>query len=232
MPSIGMEKPGQGDNGTFAYYAADNSHPVRPVKNGRINPIALPAEKSCIFINGLTGSSGFAVQATRTVNNTSELKYTTGNLIYKEDTMKKTRVLFVCIHNSARSQIAEAWVNHLYGERLEARSAGLEPEALNPLAVAVMQEVGIDISGKSARKVFALVKSGELFSYVISVCDQASGERCPTFAGVAKRLHWNFPDPTAVTGGEEEKLEKVREIRDDIRAKIENWYEHIKNELD
>jgi arsenate reductase len=145
--------------------------------------------------------------------------------------MKKTRVLFVCIYNSARSQIAEAWTNHLYGDRIEAQSAGFEPAPLNALAVKVMQEVGIDISGKTAQKVFDLVKAGELFSYVISVCDQASGERCPVFPGMTKRLHWNFSDPSAITGSEEEKLEKVRRIRDEIKAKIENWYEYGKNEM-
>lgn len=159
------------------------------------------------------------------------MKFTEENNPVREHSLKKTRVLFVCVHNSARSQMAEAWLDHLHGDLFEARSAGLEPEALNPLAIAVMQEAGIDISDKSARKVFDLVKAGELFSYVISVCDQASGERCPTFPGVTKRLHWNFPDPSAVTGSAEEKLEKVREIRDSIKAKIESWYEHVKNEL-
>lgn len=145
--------------------------------------------------------------------------------------MKKPRVLFVCVHNSARSQMAEAWLNHLHGDQFEARSAGLEPEALNPLAAAVMQDVGIGIYGKSAGKVFDLVKTGELFSYVISVCDQTSGERCPIFPGVTIRLHWSFPDPSTVTGREEEKLEKVREIRDGIKARIEDWYWQVKNEL-
>lgn len=140
--------------------------------------------------------------------------------------MKKTRVLFMCIHNSARSQMAEAWLNHLHGDQFEAQSAGLEPGALNPLAVKVMQEVGIDISGKTTKRVFDLVKAGEVFSYAIAVCDQASAERCPIFPGFTKRLQWSFPDPSAVTGSEEEKLEKVREIRDGIKAKIEDWYEH------
>jgi arsenate reductase (thioredoxin) len=127
--------------------------------------------------------------------------------------------------------MAEAWLNHLHGDQFEARSAGLEPEALNPLAVAVMQEVGIDISGKTPQRVFDLVRACEVFSYAIAVCDQASAERCPIFPGSTKRLLWSFPDPAAVTGSEEEKLEKVREIRDGIKAKIESWYEHVKNEL-
>ena len=145
--------------------------------------------------------------------------------------MRKTRVLFICVHNSARSQMAEAWLNHLHGDQFEAQSAGLEPGTLNPLAVKVMQEAGIDISSKTTQKALDLVKTGELFSYVITVCDQASAERCPIFPGVTKRVHWSFPDPWTVTGSEEEKLEKVREIRDSIKAKIEAWYEHVKNEL-
>lgn len=135
----------------------------------------------------------------------------------------KKRVLFVCIHNSARSQMAEAWVNHLCGDSFKAESAGLEPGKLNPLAVAVMREVGIDISGKKTRGVFDVFKSGQIFSYVITVCDETSAERCPIFPGVTTRLHWAFPDPAAVTGTDEERLAKVRVIRDQIRAQIETW---------
>ena len=135
----------------------------------------------------------------------------------------KTKVLFICVHNSARSQMAEAWLNHLCGEFLVAQSAGLEPGTLNPLAVKVMAEVGIDISSKKTQAVFDVVKSGELFAYVITVCDESSAERCPIFPGPAKRLHWSFPDPSQVTGTAEEKLAQAREIRDAIRAKVENW---------
>jgi arsenate reductase (thioredoxin) len=138
--------------------------------------------------------------------------------------MHKEKVLFVCIHNSARSQMAEAWLNHLYGERFEAHSAGLAAGKLNPLAVAVMKEAGIDISSKKTQTVFSLFNKGELFSYVITVCDEASAEQCPVFPGHAKRLHWSFPDPSQLTGTEEEQLTKVRIIRDDIRAAIESWY--------
>ena len=135
----------------------------------------------------------------------------------------KTKVLFICVHNSARSQMAEAWLNHICGESFVAESAGLEPGTLNPLAVKVMAEVGIDISSKKTQAVFDVVKSGELFAYIITVCDAASAERCPIFPGPAKRLHWSFPDPSQVTGTAEEKLAQAREIRDAIRAKVENW---------
>jgi arsenate reductase len=141
--------------------------------------------------------------------------------------MHKGKVLFVCIHNSARSQMAEAWLNHLYGERFEAHSAGLEAGKLNPLVVAVMKEAGVDISQKETQTVFSLFNKGELFSYVITVCDEASAEQCPVFPGHAKRLHWSFPDPSQLTGTEEEQLAKVRIIRDDIKAAIESWYAEL-----
>jgi arsenate reductase len=138
-------------------------------------------------------------------------------------TMDKKRVLFVCIHNSARSQMAEAFLNELEGDRFEAESAGLEPGALNPLAVEAMKEIEIDISRYKTKSVFDFIKQGKLFHYVITVCDETSGSRCPIFPGYAKRLHWNFPDPSALEGTHEEKLQKTRDIRDQIRAKIEAW---------
>ena len=108
--------------------------------------------------------------------------------------MKKIKVLFVCVHNSARSQIAEAYLNAMAGERFEALSAGLEPGVLNHYAVKVMAEEGFDISGNKTKDVFDFVKRGEIFGYVITVCDGANAERCPIFSGVTKRLHWSFPD--------------------------------------
>ena len=134
--------------------------------------------------------------------------------------MQKKRVLFVCIHNSARSQMAEAWMNRLCGDRFEAESAGLEPGVLNPLAVAVMKEAGIDISGKSTRSVFDVLKAGTLFSHVITVCDESAAEACPIFPGPAKRLHMGFTDPSRLEGTEEEKLAQVRLIRDAIRKAV------------
>src|SRR4051794_28119757 len=139
----------------------------------------------------------------------------------------KKRVLFICVHNSARSQMAEAWLNEICGEHFEAQSAGLEPGTLNPLAVQVMQDVDIDISQKKTQAVFDVFKSGQLFAYVITVCDETSAEKCPIFPGPAKRLHWSFPDPSTVTGTAKEKLRQVRAIRDEIRQKIEEWCEEI-----
>jgi arsenate reductase len=135
----------------------------------------------------------------------------------------KSKVLFICVHNSARSQMAEAWLNSICGEFFEAQSAGLEPGTLNPLAVEVMREAGIDISEKKTQAVFDVFKSGQLFSHVITVCDESSAEKCPIFPGPTKRLHWSFADPSQVPGTDEEKLARAREIRDEIREKIEDW---------
>lgn len=137
--------------------------------------------------------------------------------------MAKKRVLFVCIHNSARSQMAEAWLNHFCGDHFEAQSAGLEPGVLNPLVVEVMKEVGIDISHKVPQGVFDLYKRGEFFSYVIAVCDGASAEKCPIFPGAIEKIHWSFSDPSKAAGTKEEKLAQIRLIRDEIKAKIQSW---------
>ena len=139
----------------------------------------------------------------------------------------KTKVLFICIHNSARSQMAEAWLNYTCGDSFEAQSAGLEPGTLNPLVVEAMQEVGIDLSRKKTQGVFDVFKSSQLFSHVITVCDAASAERCPIFPGVVTRLHWSFRDPSGLTGTKEEKMREVRAIRDEIRQKVEEWCETV-----
>ena len=137
--------------------------------------------------------------------------------------MKKKKVLFVCIHNSARSQMAEAFLNQICGGEFEAQSAGIEPGKLNPTVVAAMQEIGMDISGNQTKSVSDFLKSNQLFSYVITVCDETSAERCPIFPGVTTRLHWRFPDPSSFAGAPEHKLAKTREVRDAIKMKIENW---------
>ena len=135
----------------------------------------------------------------------------------------KKRVLFICIHNSARSQMAEAWLNNICGDEFEGHSAGLEPGTLNPLVVEAMAEVGIDLSKKGTQGVFDVWTSGQLFAYVVTVCDESSAEKCPIFPGPATRLHWSFPDPSALTGTPAEKLAAVGKIRDQIRAKIKTW---------
>lgn len=137
----------------------------------------------------------------------------------------KRKVLFVCVHNSARSQMAEALLNQMCSDVFEAQSAGLEPGMLNPLAVEVMREIGTDISGKEVRCVLVVIKSGQRFDYVITVCDESSAEQCPIFPGVAARLHWNFPDPSKFKGTWEERLEQTREVRNAIESKIEEFCE-------
>jgi arsenate reductase len=123
--------------------------------------------------------------------------------------------------------MAEAFLNFICSDYFEAHSAGLKPGALNPLAVEAMREVGVDISGKKTQAVFDVFKSGEFFPYVITVCDETSAERCPIFPGVTQRLHWSFPDPAALRGTRDERLEGVRKIRDKIRARIEAWCDEM-----
>jgi arsenate reductase len=139
----------------------------------------------------------------------------------------KKKVLFVCIHNSARSQMAEAFLAQICGGEFEAHSAGLEPGKLNPIVVEAMEEVGIDISGNQTKAVFDFIKSGKMFAYVITVCDQASAERCPIFPGVTTRLHWSFPDPSVIQGTHDEKLARTCQIRDTIKHKIEQWCDEV-----
>ena len=139
----------------------------------------------------------------------------------------KRRVLFICVHNSARSQMAEALFNRRCHEPFQALSAGLEPGTLNPLAVEVLKEWNLDITDKSTQSVFDVFKSGQLFAYVISVCDEASTELCPIFPGITKRLHWSFPDPSSFTGTWGEQLEQTRQVRDAIAMRIEEWCEAV-----
>jgi arsenate reductase len=139
----------------------------------------------------------------------------------------KNKVLFICVHNSARSQMAAAWLNDICGDYFEAKSAGLEPGQLNPLAVQAMDEVGIDISNNKTQAVFDCFKRGTLYAYAITVCDESEAAGCPIFAGVTKRLHWSFPDPSAIVGTQEERLQGMREIRDDIKTRIESWCDEI-----
>jgi arsenate reductase len=139
----------------------------------------------------------------------------------------KKKVLFVCIHNSARSQMAEAFLNAICPAHFEAHSAGLEPGKLNPFVVEAMQEIGIDISGNATKSVFDMFRGGNLFAYVVAVCDGASAERCPVFPGVSQKIHWSFPDPSALTGTREERMKGVREIRDTIRERIAQWCDEM-----
>jgi arsenate reductase len=143
--------------------------------------------------------------------------------------MNKIRVLFVCVHNSARSQMAEAFLNHLAGDRFEAESAGLTPGQLNPVVIAVMKELGFDISHNETNSVFDFFKQGRQYSFVITVCDQSASERCPIFPGITERLHWSFDDPSSFTGTEEEIKNKTRTVRDQIKKAIEDFIASCKD---
>jgi len=130
------------------------------------------------------------------------------------------KVLFICVHNSARSQMAEAYLRMYGGPEFEVESAGLEPGKLNPFVVRALSEDGIDISGKTTQGVFELYKAGRRYDYVITVCSREAADRCPIFPGITQRLHWPFPDPAAFTGTDEEIMARVREVRDEIREKV------------
>lgn len=132
----------------------------------------------------------------------------------------KHKILFVCIHNSARSQMAEAFLNKYGNGQFEAESAGLEPGTMNPNVVTVMQEVGIDLSKKGTQGVFDLFRKGTFYNAVVTVCDGASAERCPIFPGVVKRIAWSFEDPSAFKGSQNEILQHTREIRDEIEKAV------------
>lgn len=143
-------------------------------------------------------------------------------ILSDKESKMTTRVLFLCTGNSARSQMAEAFLRKYAGDRFEVHSAGLEPKGLNPLTVRVMEEVGVDMSGHRSKGVGEYLGK-VLFQYLITVCDDAD-KNCPTtWPGVSQRLHWSFEDPAAFEGTEEEKLAKFRQVRDLIEARVREW---------
>jgi len=138
-----------------------------------------------------------------------------------EPGLLKKRVLFLCTGNSCRSQMADGLINHDFAGRIEAFSAGTEPHGLNPQAVRVMAEVGIDISGFSSDHLSRY--QGENFDYVITLCGDAN-EKCPLYFGGVKRIHIGFDDPPRATGTEEEILVVYRRVRDEIRLQLGNFF--------
>jgi arsenate reductase len=132
--------------------------------------------------------------------------------------MSRQRVLFLCTHNSARSQMAEGFLRALAGDRFEVESAGTEETRVNPLAVRAMAEVGIDLSGHASKTLDRFL--GEPWEWVITVCDSAN-ERCPVFPRGGRRLHWSFDDPSGATGSDEERLAVFRRVRDEIQRRVE-----------
>ncbi len=136
--------------------------------------------------------------------------------------VSKPKVLFMCVHNSARSQMAEALLRELAPDRFEVFSAGFEPTAVDPLAIEAMRERGIDISAARAKGIEEYLGKVH-FGYVITVCERAQ-QQCPkTFPGMGSRLHWAFDDPAAVEGDHQERLAAYREARDQIDARIREW---------
>lgn len=131
-----------------------------------------------------------------------------------------TKVLFLCVHNSARSQMAEAFLKKHGGGRFEVESAGLEPGKLNPYVVRAMAEAGIDISGNPTKSVFDLFDAKKVFQVVVTVCSKEAAERCPIFPGLAERHHWPFDDPSSFKGTDEEIMARVRSVRDEIEDAV------------
>ena len=140
--------------------------------------------------------------------------------------MAKTKVLFLCTGNSARSQMAEALLRHLGGNRFEAHSAGLDPKGMNPLTVEALAEIGLDTEGQSSKNL--QIYLGQTFDHVITVCDHAN-EKCPAWPGKTQRHHWSFEDPAAATGTHEEQLKVFRKIRDQISARIKAWLQDVQS---
>ncbi|GAB6097028.1 arsenate reductase ArsC [Desulfatiferula olefinivorans] len=136
------------------------------------------------------------------------------------------RVLFICRHNSGRSQMAEAILNREGMGRYAAESAGLSPRKVDPQVIAAMADIGYDLSGCRSKDVFTFYKEGRLFDLVIAVCDPETERGCPVFPGIVQRLHWPFDDPAEVEGTDEEKRDQIRGIRDAIHAKIMAFIEH------
>lgn len=138
------------------------------------------------------------------------------------------KVLFVCVSNSARSQMAEAFMNKLGNGDFKAESAGIEPGKLNPLVVRVMNDIGYDISKNSTNSVFSYLKEGREYSIIINLCDQSTNQKCPVFPMTLKTMDWNITDSALVIGNEQEKLEQISLIRDEIKTKVETFISQYK----
>lgn len=138
------------------------------------------------------------------------------------------KVLFVCVHNAARSRMAEALLRDLGDGRFEVTSAGFEPREVNPLVIEALGQVGLTLPSTAPQpSVFELFRAGRHFHYVIGVCDEEHGQKCPLFPGVTQRLYWSFPDPATFVGTHEEKLARVVEVGESIRARLEAWLSTI-----
>jgi arsenate reductase len=138
--------------------------------------------------------------------------------------MDKRKVLFVCVHNSARSQMAEELLRNLAGDQFEVESAGIEPGILNPIVVDVLKkEEGINIEGKKTRAIFDVFKSGKHFDCLITVCDKERAERCPVLPRAPVKINWSFADPTQFQGSYEEKYRRTSQVKEEIKEQIVQW---------
>lgn len=136
--------------------------------------------------------------------------------------MKKS-ILIVCIHNSARSQMAEEFFRKLGGDLFEVESAGIEPGKLNPFVVQALKDEDIDIEGKGTQSAFDLHQAGNSYDYVITVCDPEAAERCPIYPGTVKRMHWPFKDPSSFKGSDDERLKGTRIVMSEIKDKVQSF---------
>lgn len=139
------------------------------------------------------------------------------------------KVLFVCVHNSARSQIAETYLNDFGKELFIAESAGLEKGKLNPYVVEVMKEDGYDIQNNDVNSVFEFYKEGREYTYVIKVCDEIHGQKCPIFPHALQEFYWNIEDPSSYTGDDDAILERTRLIRDQLKNKVKAFIQDYKD---
>ena len=190
--------------------------------------IDLRANGKCVVTYRKTGSDTGAVASARTAPVGGNAPSGGGDA----EASRKRRVLVICVHNTARSQIAEEYLRSLGGDLFEVESAGLNPGAINPFVAASLLEEGIDISRKRTRSVVDLYREGRTFEYVITVCSRKAEENCPVFPGPVRRLSWPFPDPSRFSGDDAAVAAKVRELRDAIKKRIEGFIaeERVKRE--
>ncbi|MFH1914834.1 MAG: arsenate reductase ArsC [Pseudomonadota bacterium] len=139
------------------------------------------------------------------------------------------KVLFICVHNSARSQMAEAYLNMFGQGEFQAESAGFEPTSINPLVVEVMKEEGMDLSGKETQSAFDLFRQGRMYAHVITVCSDGDEAQCPIYPGLVNRIHIPFADPAKMQGTNDEKLAQIREIRDEIKAAVKEFVTWVRS---
>ncbi|TGC07493.1 arsenate reductase ArsC [Methanolobus halotolerans] len=141
----------------------------------------------------------------------------------------KTKVLFICVHNSGRSQIAEEYLKRIAGDKFEVESAGLEPTQIDPFVQKVMEEDGFDLTDKKTQSAWDLFRKGKLYKYVITVCNKAYEKDCPIFPRPYIQLNWPYPDPESFNGTDEEKLAQVRSLRDSIKKRVEQFVKETIN---